>query len=1400
MNIKQILLCALFVLLTIFQTHATAVTITNGDFTTGTGTNVVATGWSFSNATKPATYKYSTVAKGTGPYIAGTQQHYQIYSGSAYTSTFNQTITNLAAGNYTVSVKAVLTGAGGTFSVYAGTTKTTISSTTGATYSATTTVAANGSLTFGIDMATITGTIDFDDFTVDYTPSPVIVKSISSNTFGSYEPFKTFTVTGSNLTTGLSITTPSGITLSGANVTGTAPNYSIALANANAINTITATWDGTTAVTSQNIAFSSTGATTQNIAVNSDNTAQFIPTNGQYYYLIQGPTSTLNANKVLGSNSGTPALMTALANENTQWFTFEAVPSTTNQYYIKNANGNYLNFTSGTSVAYGTQNGDYSIWRIKGTTTSGIRLINKQDNTYLNSTAITAGSATSVGGTNTATNGAYTMVANTSLYQNHLIDGGFENCAADGAPLGEWVNYSVLNTPGARDYGTGKSRVRSGATYASGGNMAFGLRFLTAGDEYTIISTTATGLTPGQPYSLDFKYKIANGTETSAPVDGSTFNVYASDTQNGALSTALGGATNYISTTTPTVALASQTANGYASQRLSFVADQSTCYLVFSKNDNTKNFIAWIDDIVLTEADVTSSSLGGITLQAGGINPSFNSATTSYTVNAPADVTSVSVNGTATSPAIISSGNGNSVSAGNSVTLICTSYDNNHTTNYTFNWGGNYTLADWSAQGNTSSSIASLPSTYGWKCTNIGTPNTVVNTWNNFGTQANCRYVDKNTGGGYSYNNVEWTGRLLFIRWDGYGGNNGTSVYSYPIYLAAGTTYQINGKAAWNSVATAPTLTFKVNTANDNSGTDYATANVITGASGVLVNADITNISVPSSGIYYLTITANTASLCAISDLILNTRTTQTFSGSVDNTWSNVSNWSSRIPLAGDNVTLSGGSLTIDQNAFAGSISVASGAKLDVASGKSLKATSITLHSNATGTATFVNNGTATITSAIVNQYLPVGGRNWYISSPIAGGIVPTGSTYLSYDEPTAQWLTNTTGTALNVGKGYIAQPTDTLTMEYTGALNDGAITVNLSRTYGVTKSGFNLVGNPYPSYLNWDAVTKSNVESTIWYRTKVSGVYKFGTYNATSQIGANVGANDTDLKDIVTGNIPPFQAFWVRVKPAVLAHDTIGAIVFGNTMRAHKATQSQGDGQTYNDALLRVRSGSNLAQKVLRLEVSNGINSDEAIILFNANASNSLDDYDSPKMTNANAAVPEIYTTIGTENMVINGLNSIETINAIPLGFTTGQSNTFTISASKITNFDGVNIYLRDNLAETETELIDGNTYSFTSDATNTTSRFMVIFKSPVDVTGVNKAVLTNVHVYGKQGQIVINSSESFSDNDKLSIYNSIGQKLISVNLMNLTTLLKKNFAPGVYIVELNVNGEKRTDKVVVK
>ncbi len=181
------------------------------------------------------------------------------------------------------------------------------------------------------------------------------------------------------------------------------------------------------------------------------------------------------------------------------------------------------------------------------------------------------------------------------------------------------------------------------------------------------------------------------------------------------------------------------------------------------------------------------------------------------------------------------------------------------------NWGGNYTFTDWAANGDITPTLISLPSTYGWKCVNSSTHAEETGVFNNYGTQANCRYNDKISGGGYSYNGTEWTGRLLFIRWDG--GGLTSRVFSYPVYLGTGT-YQINGKAAYNAGA-AGSLTFNVNAANDNSGTNYAISTVVTSGVGVLMDIKLINITITTPGVYYFTISSNTASMCAIADLTL---------------------------------------------------------------------------------------------------------------------------------------------------------------------------------------------------------------------------------------------------------------------------------------------------------------------------------------------------------------------------------------------------------------------------------------------------------------------------------------------------------------------------------------------------
>ena len=226
-----------------------------------------------------------------------------------------------------------------------------------------------------------------------------------------------------------------------------------------------------------------------------------------------------------------------------------------------------------------------------------------------------------------------------------------------------------------------------------------------------------------------------------------------------------------------------------------------------------------------------------------------------------------------------------------------------------------------------------------------------------------------------------------------------------------------------------------------------------------------------------------------------------------------------------------GHTVTITDNATASTLTINPGAHLTLNSTQTLSASIFHIKSDIyNGTGTYVTNGTTNASITHVNQQLTTG-RNWYISSPIAAETASsintsTGSYMVSYDEvhgSTNPWPT--VSFTLTPVKGYVViSPVEVNPMlTFTGALNDGTQTLHLSRTPGQYKEGFNLVGNPYPSYLAWTKTTAENANtlSTIWYRTFVGSEYVFQTYNANGEIG--VPSN-------TTGIIPPMQAIWMRV------------------------------------------------------------------------------------------------------------------------------------------------------------------------------------------------------------------------------------------------------------------------------
>ncbi len=376
--------------------------------------------------------------------------------------------------------------------------------------------------------------------------------------------------------------------------------------------------------------------------------------------------------------------------------------------------------------------------------------------------------------------------------------------------------------------------------------------------------------------------------------------------------------------------------------------------------------------------------------------------------------------------------------------------------------------------------------------------------------------------------------------------------------------------------------------------------------------------------------------------------------------------------------------------------------------------------------------------------------------------------------------LPGTTGATIQ----FVSETTPT-----NGKFNHGNITIALTRS-GISSTGFNLIGNPYPSYLKWtkafvDATTnpdggtapKRLIEPSIYVRTNLGSVnsggdqnWKFFTYNANT----NVVVPNHEL--LVDGNIPLMQAFWVRANEA-------GNLVLDNLLtRSHQSSNP-----------LKAPAIKNTDRQFVRLEVSNGTRTDETLLLFDTNAADGYDGYDSPKYMEASSEV-QIYTTTDTQKLVMNGMRNLPLDQEISLGFIPGTATTFSLKANEISNLPSdVKLILKDNATSIETDLTDGvSTYTF-SPATFSGDRFSLLFKGPSITTGVVNPENEQVSVFvNAQNEIVINANAG----SKYAIYNAVGQQLANGALNDKLQTINYKLKSGVYVVKVgNV-----TERIIIR
>ncbi len=190
----------------------------------------------------------------------------------------------------------------------------------------------------------------------------------------------------------------------------------------------------------------------------------------------------------------------------------------------------------------------------------------------------------------------------------------------------------------------------------------------------------------------------------------------------------------------------------------------------------------------------------------------------------------------------------------------------------------------------------------------------------------------------------------------------------------------------------------------------------------------------------------------------------------------------------------------------------------------------LTLISNEVQTALIDGSGNGEVTGLVIMQrYLDKAFGYKYFSSPFQNSVVGDFAPYMDFKDPISNFphfyrynenrnvtidetLQDATGwepyintnNTLNVSEGYalnFGTSTTAQTIELNGVVNNGVIPArpleNNNREY--TK-GFHLVGNPYPSPIDWNAAqgwTRNNIDDGIYFFTASETNQYTGTYTA---------------------------------------------------------------------------------------------------------------------------------------------------------------------------------------------------------------------------------------------------------------------------------------------------------------
>ena len=410
-------------------------------------------------------------------------------------------------------------------------------------------------------------------------------------------------------------------------------------------------------------------------------------------------------------------------------------------------------------------------------------------------------------------------------------------------------------------------------------------------------------------------------------------------------------------------------------------------------------------------------------------------------------------------------------------------------------------------------------------------------------------------------------------------------------------------------------------------------------------------------------------------------------------------------------------------------------------------------------------------------------------SSATAGGNYYKEWDFYSYDEPNYHWINFKRNSAshhhfdteehetieyenkeyLVAGKGYFAATREETFLQCQGHLNTDEVTYDLTLTPGVPRHGYNLIGNPFQAYLDFDAFAEANSDDddAIWDDVTTAS---YTILDEDAQSYLTFAYDGSDNPDAAGRFIHPHQGFFVLMRD----REAATAYFYADQRNASSKVSSD------------FRSNNHIDYPLVNLFVSEESGNGDMVTVELGRP----DKGGAPLIQGLRAGNGKIWCSYEGADYAVAYTQPGVTEAAIR--FESVEDTEYTMRWNTH-NGDFSYLHLIDNKTGADVDCLTTDEYKFSASHTDYKSRFRLVF----GYTGIEEPETAEAD---QNFAFVMGDELVVTGEGTLQVFDVNGRMVASQELHGVqTTMALPNVANGVYVMRLTEGKQSRVQKMVI-